>query len=285
LARNKDRLGLGKDVESNDPISPSAAMNSDGPLIFETPSEFVELPTKGRFYPQNHPLHNQEHVEIKHMTAREEDILSSRSLLKKGVALDRFVQSVLKDKRIKVEDLYIGDRNAILIAARVTGYGEEYATQITCPSCISVEKHSFDLDQRVLTEGAIAEDSDAEFTDTGTVTTRLPIFKVKVELRLLTVKEENYLSRLTNNKKDKNLPDTKLTDMLKMIIVSVEGKEDSATIASLVDNLPARDSKHLRDIYTKAIPNVSMRQRFECSSCSYEGETEVPLNAEFFWPK
>lgn len=285
MARNKDRLGLGKEVESNDPLSPSSAMGSDGPLIFETPSEFVELPSRGRFYSQDHPLYNQEHVEIKHMTAREEDILASKSLLKKGVALDRFVQSVVKDKRIKVENLYIGDRNAILIAARVTGYGEDYATQISCPSCMSIEKHSFDLGQRTLSSGTISEDSNAEFTDTGTIKTRLPVFKVKVELRLLTVKEENYLSRLTKNKTNKNLPDTKLTDMLKMIIVSVEDKEDSATIASLVDNLPAKDSKHLRDIYTKAIPNVSMRQGFECSSCSYEGETEVPLNAEFFWPK
>jgi hypothetical protein len=285
LARNKDRLGLGKEVESNDPVASPSPFSSDGPLIFETPSEFVELPTKGRFYSENHPLHNQDHIEIKHMTAREEDILSSKALLKRGVALDRFVQSVVKDKRIKVENLYIGDRNAILIAARITGYGEEYATQVTCPSCMSVERHSFDLEQRTLTEGTIDEDSGAEFTENGTIVTRLPVFKVSVELRLLTVKEENYLSRLMNGKKDKNAPESKLTDMLKMIIVSVEGKDDANTIASLVDHLPARDSKHLRDVYAKAVPNVNMKQGFECSSCSYEGEGEVPLNAEFVWPK
>lgn len=285
MARNKDRLGLGKEVESNDPVASPSPFGSDGPLIFETPSEFVELPTKGRFYSENHPLHNQDHIEIKHMTAREEDILSSKALLKKGVALDRFVQSVVKDKRIKVENLYIGDRNAILIAARITGYGEEYATQVTCPSCMSVERHSFDLEQRTLTEGTIDENSGAKFTENGTIMTRLPAFKVNVELRLLTVKEENYLSRLMSGKKDKNAPESKLTDMLKMIIVSVEGKDDANTIASLVDHLPARDSKHLRDVYAKAVPNVSMKQSFECSSCSYEGDVEVPLNAEFFWPK
>ena len=103
MSRNKDRLGLKKEAASSDPVTSAASVGGDGPLIFETPSDFVELPTKGAYYPSDHPLHKEEHVEIKHMTAKEEDILASKSLLKKGVALDRFMQSVIKDPRIKAE--------------------------------------------------------------------------------------------------------------------------------------------------------------------------------------
>jgi len=285
LSRNKDRLGLKKEAASSDPVTSAASVGGDGPLIFETPSDFVELPTKGAYYPSDHPLHKEEHVEIKHMTAKEEDILASKSLLKKGVALDRFMQSVIKDPRIKVQDLYVGDRNAILIAARVTGYGEEYATQVTCPNCMGVEKFTFDLSQKSVSDGTPPEGSGATITENGTLALTLPNLKVDVELRMLTGKTESYLTRLAIGKKGKDSVNSSLTDMLKTIIVSVSGRTDRTSIESLVEHLPARDSQYLRNTYAQCVPNVSLKQAFECSSCSYEDEMEVPLNAEFFWPK
>lgn len=285
MSRNKDRLGQRSKATSSDPAPSPGFGGSDGPLIFETPSDFVDLPTRGVFYPPDHPLHNKEQIEIKHMTAKEEDILASKSLLKKGVALDRFLQSVIKNRNINVGDLYVGDRNAILIAARITGYGEEYTTQVTCPNCVTVNKFSFDLSHQTLSEGALADDSDIEITDRGTLLVTLPTLNVDVELKMLTGKTESYLTRLGISKRGKDKVDSSLTDMLKTIIISVSGRTDAISIGSLVEHLPARDSKHIRDEYNKAIPNVSMRQRFECSSCSLEDEMEVPLNAEFFWPK
>jgi len=285
LSRNKDRLGQRSKATSSDPAPSPGFGGPDGPLIFETPSEFVDLPTRGAFYPPDHPLHKVEQIEIKHMTAKEEDILASKALLKKGVAIDRFLQSVIKDRNINVNDLYVGDRNAILIAARITGYGEEYTTQVTCPNCMTVNKFSFDLGEQTLSEGALAEDADIKTTEKGTLLLTLPTLNVDVELRMLTGKAESYLTRLAISKKGKDRVDSSLTDMLKTIIVSVSGRTDSATIESLVNHLPARDSKHIRNIYSKAVPNVSLKQGFECSSCSLEDEMEVPLNAEFFWPK
>jgi hypothetical protein len=117
------------------------------PLDFSTPTEFVELPSEGRYYPEDHPLHNESVVEIRHMTAKDEDILTSRALLKKGLALDRFLKNILVDKRIDMDSLYVGDKNAILVGARVTGYGPSYDTQITCPVCATTNKFSFDLDE------------------------------------------------------------------------------------------------------------------------------------------
>ena len=285
MSRNKDRLGQRSSPTGGNPVGSPTLGGSDGPLIFETPSEFVDLPTRGIFYPPDHPLHKVEQVEIKHMTAKEEDILASKSLLKKGVAIDRFLQSVIKDRNIDVNDLYVGDRNAILIAARITGYGEEYTTQITCPNCITVNKFSFDLGIQKITEGVTPEDTDVKITEKGTLLLHLPVMKVDIELRMLTGKTESYLTRLSLSKKGKDKVDSSLTDMMKTIIVSVSGRTDSTTIESLVNHLPARDSQYLRKIYAKSVPNVSLRQNFECSSCSLEDEMEVPLNAEFFWPK
>lgn len=283
MARNKSRLGTDEKPVASDPV---AAIQSpgDGPLTFSTPTEFVELPTEGKYYAEDHPLHNQTHVEIKHMTAKEEDILSSKSLLKKGVALDRFMQSVIVDKRIKVQDLYIGDRNAILIAARITGYGEDYTTQVTCPACTNTTKYTFDLNNQIIEKGG-DDLEEIRWTNNGTFITTLPHFGVDVELRMLTGKDESYLTKLSQTKKGQKLAETSLTDQLKMTIVSVQGRTDAATINSLVDHLPASDARHLRTTYAQTAPNVSLRQTFECSHCSFEDVTEVPLNAEFFWPK
>ena len=116
-----------------------------GGLKFITPTEFVELPSKGLFYPDDHPLFNQEVIEIKHMTTKEEDILTSVALLKKGLALDRMLESIIVDKRIKTDNLLVGDKNALLVAARAHGYGAAYETAITCPRCDATQDYSFDL--------------------------------------------------------------------------------------------------------------------------------------------
>lgn len=283
MSRNKDRLGLDEGPNHSDPVAAFADVGR-GPLTFSTPTEFVELPTGGRFYPENHPLFGQQTVEIKHMTAREEDILSSKTLLKKGLALDRFMQSVLVDSNINVQDLYVGDRNAILIAARITGYGEEYTTQVVCPSCYQTSKYTFNLEEKSTNKGG-DELENITWTQNATFVTKLPALGVDVELRLLTGKDESYLTKMSQNKKKGNIAETSLTDQLKMTIVSVNGRTDQATINSLVNNLPAKDSRHLRTVYAQTTPNVDLKQHFECSHCSHEAEVEVPLTAEFFWPK
>ena len=121
MARNRERVGAQK--INNDPPPQALGNNEAAPFSFVVPTEFVELPSEGRYYPEGHPLHNQETIEIKHMTAREEDLLTSRALLKKGVALERLLDSVIINKNIRAADLLVGDRNAILIAARISGYG------------------------------------------------------------------------------------------------------------------------------------------------------------------
>ena len=130
MRNNQSRIGNRQPQQAPSP----APVQSN--LSFAVPTEFVELPSKGAFYPSGHPLHNQETVEIKFMTAKEEDILSSTALLKKGLALDRLMENILV-LDIDPTDLLVCDRNAIMIAARISSYGSDYNANIVCPHCSS----------------------------------------------------------------------------------------------------------------------------------------------------
>ena len=144
MPRNEDRLGA---IEQTGASDAPPVLEKNSILDFVLPTEFVDLPTKGRFYPEEHPLHGKESIEIRYMTAKDTDILTSKSLLKKGVAVDRMLQNIIVDKSIKVDDLYSGDKNAILIAARINGFGPEYKTKVTCPQCGATSEHAFNLEE------------------------------------------------------------------------------------------------------------------------------------------
>lgn len=288
MARNSKRSKLGTGLEDSTPASadPVAAAFETGGLDFATPTEFVDLPSKGQYYPENHPLHGQDTVEIKFMTAKEEDILSSKTLIKQGVAIDRLLKSVIIDNRINPDTLISGDRNAILVATRITGYGADYETKITCPSCMTSADHSFDLSEvEVRTVDDLDNDESYEITEDGTIVTTTPLSNIRVEMKMMTGKDENYLSRLIESKRKKKLPETTLTDTLKILIVSLNGETSKDLINQFIKVLPARDSRYLRSTYEKASPNVDMTQNFECSNCGYVTDLEVPFTTDFFWPK
>ena len=252
---------------------------------FTLPTMFVDLPSKGKYYPEDHPLHNVESAEIKYMTAKEEDILSSISLLQKGVAVDRMLQSVLDDKTINASELLTGDKNALMIAARITGFGEEYTVNVTCPSCGSKSEYSFDLNKSKHTPVDELEDIDVQKTDQNTFIFDLPVSKARIEARLLDGKDEKYLSRLNNSKKENNLPETALTDRLKIIIASINGSTIRGDIEKFVDSMPLIDSRYLRGLYSKVVPNIDLKQEFSCPSCNHQAAMEVPLTSDFFWPR
>ena len=284
MARNtKGRLG--KDLEPKTPSIPDsvAAMTEGGGLNFATPTDFVELPSQGRFYPPDHPLSGEETIEIKYMTAREEDILSSKTLIKQGVALERLLKSVIVDKRIKPSDMLTGDRNAILVASRITGYGAEYNTKITCPSCMQSGDYEYDLSEVV--PSMVDEDEEATWTDENTMLINLPLTKIEVEVRLLTGKEEMHLARLQQSKKKKKLIETVLSDTLKSIIVSINGESSRDLLEDFIKNVPAKDLRYLRAVYSRNTPNIDMSHDFECDNCSYQTVLEVPFTTDFFWPK
>ena len=150
MAKRNNLDKIGAEVDNSAPVSVSGDQ-----LSFAVPTEFVELPSGGAYYPEDHPLHKQETIEIKYMTAKEEDILNSAALLKNGTAIDRMLQSVIMNKEIKIHELLIGDKNALTIAARIAGYGSDYAVKLTCPSCFKSTDTSVDLESWVIFEGAV----------------------------------------------------------------------------------------------------------------------------------
>jgi len=283
VRNNEERVGSTIPTAPTPPpvMEPSAATPSgDQPFSFVTPTEFVELPSKGKFYPEGHALQGTETVEIRYMTAKDEDTLTSPSLLKKGLALDRLLQNVIIDKKVKADDLLIGDKNAILVAARISGYGAEYATRIPCQSCGSITTYEFDLSDIDTNDG-----SDLDLDATGAFYCVLPKMKVRVGLKLLCGSDEKRLTKLAERRKKKNLPEAALTDQFRAIIVSVNDNTDTKHIDALIDNMPAQDSRHLRSFYGAAIPNMDLKQDFECPACDAIEEVMIPFTTEFFWPK
>jgi len=292
LSRNKDRLGGTQNISAGatpPPVTQNENTNDGAaPFSFVVPTTFVELPSKGRYYPENHPLCNQETVEIRHMTAKEEDILTSRALLKKGIALDRVIQNLLVNKGINADYLLSGDRNAIVIAARIAAYGPDYETKVTCPACNASQEYSFNLVDAEAHEGEVSDALEVTDNGDGTFEVQLPVTEVYATFRLLTgLDERKILNAATDRKKktaNKGL-ENNVTMQLSNILVAVNGDNSPAAKKYLIENIPSMDSRHLRFAHRMVTPNVELAETFTCSECDFTQEMEVPLTADFFWPK
>ena len=286
MARNnRDRARRVQGAGSELPPSPT---NSSSSNVFEfaVPTDFIKLPSQGLFYSPDHPLYKQEVVEIKFMTAKEEDILTSKALLLEGLALDRLLQSVMVDKDIDIDSLLLGDKNALLIGTRITGYGSDYETKAMCPHCLEIVDHTFDLeDSLVVKSCAIRDDLAVATVDNTFIIKNLPRTSAEVEVRLLTGHDEK-----ANNKRIKQFEKIKLhysplTETMRSFIVSVNGKYDQLYIDSFLENVPAMDARYLRKEYAAIVPQVELISDYVCGSCSKSAQMEVPVTPEFFWPK
>lgn len=266
-------------VENQGMISRADAARQE--LGIEIPTALVPLPSKGLVYPSNSPLYLKSEIEIKGMTTQEEDILMSRALIKKGTVITELIRSCLMQPGVSVNDLLSGDRNALMVAIRITGYGEEYKAQVACPSCEAKQDHVVNLSELEIKpleiEPSMPGLNSFEFV--------LPITKKKVLFRFLTGKEEEEITTLMENKKKKGLAnDNVVTTRLFYSIISVDGDTDKTKISKYIQYLPARDSLALRQFIDKNEPGIDMRSPFECTSCGHTEVIAVPMGASFFWP-
>ena len=279
--KNSDRLRGHRQSNAMPPASPTQQAEA---FSFVVPTDFVDLPSKGRYYPENHPLHNKDVLEIKHMTAKEEDILTSKTLLKKGIAIDRVIANVIVDKSIDPNSLLVGDRNAIVIALRAASYGSRYETTVVCPSCQTKVQFAFNLEEPSIYSGENVSAIDIARNEDGTFDVELPSTKVMATFRLLTGRDEKtYLNNLEQDKKSKG-GEKAVTRQLMTMLVAANGDDRIETRRYVAQNLPSMDSRHLRLAYKLVNPNIDLTQDFECSSCGFEEQMEVPLGADFFWP-
>jgi len=265
----------------SDDSTPQPATNNQ--LQFVVPTEFVELPSKGLFYPPDHPLNCKEEIEIRYMTAKEEDILTDKVLLKKGIAIDRMMANIIVDKTIKPHTLLSGDRTAIMIAARKSAYGPEYDTKVACPSCFSQGRHTFNL-ENAQNKFNLGEDV-AHINSNLNITITTPRTKAELELRLMTGADEKRIIDDQNNNKKHNLPENNLINQLRAIIVSVNGNKDRQYINSFIEVVPAFDSKYIREVYKKNSPNAVLKEEYVCGECGASNTLDVPFTTDFFWPK
>ena len=275
MSRNKNRLGSQQPEDTGSPAAFS-------PLNFVAPTEFVELPSKGKAYPEGHPLCDEETIEIRYMTAKDEDILTSQTLLKKGIALDRFLENIILDKSINTNSLLVGDKNAILVAARASGYGFDYDTTLTCPECSTKTNVVFDL-RNPNVSGILEENQEIiTMVSRGVYSTMMPLSNFKVDFRLMNSEDENILTEsIRSNKNDE---ENVLTTQFKRLIVSIEDYEEQHIIDQYVENMPTIDSRHFKMCLQACNPNIEIKQDFKCRKCGFEKEVDVPFGTDFFWP-
>ena len=280
MRNNEERMGAKKSPSS--PAASQVAQSGPAPLEFVRPTTVLTLPSEGRFYGEGHPLHGQDTIEIRQMTTAEEDILSNRTLLQKGTALDKFLERILIDSKVGPEELLVGDKNAVLIQARIDGYGNDYTTQVVCPSCSASQKHSFDLAECITPVSSDPAETQQNHRGNFMVTLDNGW---EVELRPLTGADENKLIKSSANRKKAGLAETVVQDQLNAMIVSVSGHEDTPTIAKAVQHMTGIQSRAIRLAYKNSVPNIELRSEVDCHECGSTTEMEVPLGADFFWAR
>jgi len=259
---------------------------------YKFPTEIVELPSKGLIYPKENPLSSGK-VEMKYMTAKEEDILTTQSYIRDGSVLDRLFQSLIisngEGLPIKYIDLVTGDKNAIMIAARILGYGKDYEVEIEDPTRPGTkQKDVIDLTQF----------ENKDYDGSGQVELHknefeyiLPRAGRKVTFQALSESKERKIKhQLEDSKKAarrmKDTTDRQLTTRLKNTILSVDGETDQNVINNFVDNeLFAVDSRSLRAHINSVLPDIDMTYEFISEETGERRDMQLPLDVGFFWPK
>lgn len=267
-----------------DPRMPmqSAADKVKAEFGLDIPLETVPLPSSGKVYSQNSSLYNAETVDIRPMTAREEDILTSRALLKKGTVITELIRSCLADRTINPHDLLGGDRNALMVAIRITGYGPEYKAEIECNECSTKTNHDFNLAElpirRLEIEPVTPGTNLFEFV--------LPKSRKVVKFRFLTGRDEEEMVATSEKQRKLGMStESNVTTNLMHSIVSIDGVEDRAKISNFIRMMPAMDSLSLRNYIKDNEPGVLMKQETSCPSCGHSEEVAMPLGVSFLWPQ
>ena len=248
---------------------------------YQFPTEEVTLPSKGILYPEGSPLKSGI-IEMKYMTAKEEDILTNQNLIKNGTVIDKLLQSLIITK-IDFNELLIGDKNAILIASRILGYGQEYSFRYPHPSTGEDETVTVDLtesDDKLLDESLVIDNKN-EFKFT------LPHSKMDLTFKLLSHGDEQKIEQeIKGLKKISKLTSADLTTRLKHMILSVNGDYTIKSIRDFVDNaFLARDARALREYAASIMPDADLTFDIEFKDgASAEGVT-IPIGTSFFWPE
>ena len=241
------------------------------------PTETVELPSKGLLYPLDNPLSSGK-IEMKYMTAKEEDILSNQNYIRQGVVFDKLFQSLIVSK-ISYDDLVVGDKNAILIAARILGYGKDYQISYAHPTT--------GVEETVIVDLAEIKNKEVDYNlckNLNEFTFTLPKSKNEVIFKILTHRDEKQIDEELKGLKKVNLS-ADVTTRLKQTIVAVNGSREKKDIRDFVDNfLLAADARALRDYIKEVTPDLDLTFTFVGSDGYTEEGVDLPIGVSFFYP-
>ena len=246
------------------------------------PSEIVDLPSHGHFYDSSSPLSNGT-INLKIMTAKEEDILTNQNYIKKGIVLDKLIESLIVDKDIKLDDLLLGDKNAVFVATRRFAYGDSYGPlQIKCPSCRENNECTFNLGELKYKDIYVSKYPPGS----NKFDIELPYCKKTVTCKLLTSGDEKQIENETKMlQKIKTGSTSDVTTRLRYTIVAVNGNSDKAEVKKFVENeLTSKDSFELRKLIKERTPDIDLNFDFKCEQCNHDERIGVPLTVQFFWP-
>ena len=241
------------------------------------PTEVIDLPSGGKVYPKDSPLAEGK-IELKYMTTREEDILMSENLIKKGVVIDKLLNSLIVTKGVTQETLIVGDKNAVLVAARILAYGPEYTCEVTNPNNPEQKiEHTFDLTQcpfKQTVDGVDYSDNSFDY--------ETPIGKTKIKFKLLTGIEEKQIEK-DLQQTSKFGYNAEVSTRLRYTITEVDGDNKPETITAFSQNMLARDSMALRNYIQEISPDIDLTSEIEIGGEPVS--VSIPLTVGFFWPK
>ena len=248
-------------------------------LSFVVPTEEVELPTQGKYYPSSNPLHGKKSLEIKSMTAKEEDLLSSLTSENDENLFVKLIQGLLVDQTIDASTMNEEDKLAILLRARATGYGDTYETTAYCDNCKKNTGFSFSIRK----SHVVPPEKEAEYDpEQDLYSLELPLSKVKVKLRTITDQDLISLEKEKEKKESLNIDFNMTISKISRMIVSANDVSERSTISQLCEVLPAADAKSILNFTTGIYPKLSTKQTVACQVCGTEQEREVPLSWAFF---
>jgi len=235
------------------------------------PTEIVELPSQGLVYPADHPLRSGK-VEMKYMIAKEEDILTNQNYIQKGIVLDKLLEALTMNK-FSLKDIIPGDKNVLIVASRVLGYGKDYT--------FTISGKDYTVDLSVIDNKPF---DTSLLTPKGTFKFILPVSQTEVEFKLLTDKDEELIEQeIQGFKKINKEISSDVTTRIKHHLVAVDGSADRNVIKEFVEfNLLAADSRALR-LYIKEIsPDINLTAKVEINGV--EEDIDIPISLNFFWP-
>lgn len=243
---------------------------------YSFPTEQIDLPSGGKFYPEGSPLRSGK-IDIKYMTAKEEDILTSTNLIQKGVVIDKLMESIIVTPGVKPADLLVGDLNAVMVATRILGYGKEYETELPCMNCSTKFPHTVDLTE-------LETIAPEELPESNEFTFKLPT-GVTITYKLLTRGDELEVEKeVAALKKFNKSIEGDTTVRLYYMITSVNESTDKKVIRDFSNSMIIRDLRAFREEIKKTSPDVNFEVTALCPSCENEVKVRMPMGVNFFWP-